>query len=84
MTYQQYYNSLTKQISDSQKHINEQNKLLKGEKGYLDKEDMYTYMHLRTELNGLLIKSDKVFKLITTGEINPNDEIDPAVLPDTF
>ncbi|HVS90507.1 MAG TPA: hypothetical protein VHB54_20200 [Mucilaginibacter sp.] len=82
MTYQQYYNKLIKDISDSQKHITEQNKILKGEKGYLDKEDMYSYMHLRTELNGLLIRSDKVFKLITAGAVNPNDEIDPVVLPD--
>jgi hypothetical protein len=82
MTYQQYYNKLIKDISDSQKHMAKQNKLLKGEKGYLDTEDMYAYMHLQTELNSLLAKSERVSKLITGGTVNPNAEIDPAVLPD--
>lgn len=82
MTYQEYYNQLVKEITDGQKHITDQNKLLKGEKGYFDKEDMYAYMHLRTELNALLAKSEKVAKLITDGIVNAGDEIDPAVLPD--
>jgi len=82
MTYQQYYNKLIKEITDGQKHITDQNKQLKGDKGYFNKEDMYAYMHLRTELNALLAKSEKVAKLITAGDVNANDEIDASVLPD--
>lgn len=82
MTYQQYYNKLIREISVSEKHIAEQNKLLKGEKGYLDTEDMYTYMSLRNDLNSLLSRCDEVSKLITGGGINPHEEIDPVILPD--
>ena len=82
MTYQQYYNKLVNDISASEKHISEQNKLLKGEKGYLDKEDMYTYMSLRNDLNSLLSRCEEVSKLITGGGVNPQEEIDPLILPD--
>ncbi|MBS1530053.1 MAG: hypothetical protein JSU01_07085 [Bacteroidetes bacterium] len=82
MTYQQYYNKLIKEITEGQKHITNQNKLLKGDKGYFDKEDMYAYMRLQTELTGLLAKSEKVAKLITDGTVNATDHIDPSVLPD--
>jgi len=82
MTYQQYYNKLIKEITDGQKHITNQNKQLKGEKGYFDKEDMYAYMHLRTELNALLTKSEKVAKLITDGAVSANDEVDASLLPE--
>jgi len=82
MTYQQYYNKLIRQISASEKHIAEQNKLLKGEKGYLDTEDMYAYMSLRNDLNSLLSRCEAISKLITGGRVNPQDEIDPLILPD--
>jgi hypothetical protein len=81
MTYQQYYNKLIQEIADGHKHITNQNKLLKGDKGYLNKDDMYAYMHLQTELNTLQGKSEKVAKMITDGTVNANDEIDPVVLP---
>jgi hypothetical protein len=82
MTYQQYYNKLIKDITEGQKHITKQNKQLKGEKGYFNKEDMYTYMQLQTELNALQTKSEKVAKLITEGSVNANDEIDSSILPE--
>ena len=82
MTYQQYYNKLVNDISASEKHISEQNKLLKGEKGYLDKEDMYAYMSLRNDLNSLLSRCDEVSQLIIGGRVNPQQEIDPVILPD--
>jgi hypothetical protein len=82
MTYQQYYNQLISEISASEKHISEQNKSLKGEKGYLSKEDMYAYMSLRNDLNSLLSRCEEVSILITGGGVNPKDEIDPRILPD--
>jgi hypothetical protein len=82
MTYQEYYNKLIKEITDGQKHITNQNKLLKGDKGYFNKEDMYAYMHLQTEQKDLLAKTEKLAKLITAGAVRANDEIDPAILSD--
>jgi hypothetical protein len=82
MTYQQYYNKLVSDISASKRHLAEQNKLLKGEKGYLDTEDMYAYMSLRNDLNSLLSRCDEISNLITGGRVNPQDEIDPIILPD--
>jgi hypothetical protein len=80
MTYQQYYNKLIKDLDHSEKNILKQHKLLKGEKGYLDKKDLYVYMGLCNDLYSLLSKCEEVLKLITEGEVNSNDEIDPLKL----
>ena len=76
MTYQEYYNKLIKDLAVKEKNILKQHKLLKGEKGYLDKQDLFAYMALRHDLDSLLSKCDEVFKLITVGNINPQDEMD--------
>lgn len=81
MTYQQYYNKLIRQIDHSEKDVQKQHKILKGEKGYLDQRDLYVYMGLCNDLSSLLSKCDEVLKLITGGKVNPHDEIDPLVLP---
>ena len=80
MTYQQYYNKLIKDLDHNEKNILKQHKLLKGEKGYLDQKDLYVYMGLCNDLYSLLSKCEEVLKLITEGEVNPNDEIDPLKL----
>jgi hypothetical protein len=81
MTYQQYYNKLIRELDHSEKNIQKQHKLLKGEKGYLDKRDMFIYMGLFHDLNTLLGRCEEVLKLMTGGDVNPGDEIDPAKLP---
>jgi hypothetical protein len=82
MTYQQYYNKLIKDLATKEDYILKQNKLLKGEKGYLDKKDMYVYMGLRNDLNSFSSKCDALLKLIRSGEINPDDEVEPLKFPD--
>jgi hypothetical protein len=81
MTYQQYYNKLIKDLDYKEKNIQKQHKLLKGEKGYLDKKDMFVYMGLFHDLNTLLGRCEQVLKLMTGGDVSPGDEIDPAKLP---
>jgi len=81
MTYQQYYNKLIKDIADSKKHIAEQNKTLKGEKGYMDQTDMYTYMKLQTDLNSLLFLCEEIARMITSGNVALQDEVDLLKYP---
>ena len=81
MTYQQYYNKLIKELDQSEKNIVEQQKSLKGDKGYLNDKDLYVYMGLSNDMYSLLSKCEEVLKLIIGGEINPHDEIDPDKLP---
>jgi hypothetical protein len=50
----------------------------------MDKEDMYAYMGLRNDLNSLSAKCEAVSKLITGGRVNPQDEIDPLILPNAI
>jgi len=76
MTYQQYYNKLTNDIAEAKKHLTQQNKLLKGEKGYLDTQDMYTYMSLQHNLDSLQARCAEISKLITGGDVNPKSEVD--------
>ena len=75
MTCQQYYNKLIKDLEHSERNIIKQHKLLKGEKGYLDQNDLYTYMGLCNDLYSLVSKCDEVLKLITSGTVKPDDEI---------
>src|ERR1700754_982442 len=84
MTYQQYYNKLIKDIDHCEKNILKQHKLLKGEKGYLDQKDLYIYMGLCNDKASLLSKCEEVLKLITSGEVSYDDQVDPAKLPRTF
>ncbi|HEY4195704.1 MAG TPA: hypothetical protein VGM63_09215 [Mucilaginibacter sp.] len=81
MTCQQYYNKLIKDLEHSERNIIKQHKLLKGEKGYLDQNDLYVYMGLCNDLYSLVSKCDEVLKLITSGAVNPQDEIDLIDLP---
>jgi hypothetical protein len=81
MTYQQYYNKLIKELDHSEKNIVEQQKSLKGDKGYLSEKDLYVYMGLSNDMYSLLSRCEEVLKLIVGGEVNPNDEIDPDKLP---
>ncbi|MFI5160299.1 MAG: hypothetical protein ACHQHN_03435 [Sphingobacteriales bacterium] len=81
MTYQQYYNKLVKHIADSEIDISEQQKILKGEKGYLDQQNMFAYMSLWNDLYSLKSECGALLKLITTGTVNGGDEIDAARLP---
>ena len=81
MTCQQYYNKLIKDLEHSERNIIKQHKLLKGEKGYLDQNDLYIYMGLCNDLYSLVSKCEEVLKLITSGEVNPEDEIDAIDLP---
>jgi hypothetical protein len=80
MTYQQYYNKLIKDLANSEKKLINQ-KQLKGEKGYLDQQDLYAYMDLSNDVYSLLSKCEHVLKLIVDGQVNGNDKVDPAVLP---
>lgn len=81
MTYQQYYNKLIKDLANSEKKLIDQ-KQLKGEKGYLDQQDLHTYMDLSNDVYSLLSKCEHVLKLIVDGKVNAHDKIDPTVLPD--
>ncbi len=76
MTYQEYYNKLIKDIAEAKKHINHQNKQLKGEKGYLDTQDMYKYMSLQNDFSSLVARSEEISKLLTSGDIDAKDEVD--------
>ena len=80
MTYQQYYNKLIKDLADSEKKLIDQ-KQLKGEKGYLDQQDLHLYMDLSNDVYALLNKCEQVLKLIVDGKVNAQDTIDPAVIP---
>jgi hypothetical protein len=80
MTYQQYYNKLIKDLANSEKKLINQ-KQLKGKKGYLDQQDLYTYMDLSNDVYSLLSKCEHVLKLIVDGKVNAHDKVDPAVLP---
>lgn len=81
MTYQQYYNKLIKEIAEAKKHINHQNKQLKGEKGYLDTQDMYQYMSLQNDFDSLAARAEEISKLLTSGDIDARHEVDPARFP---
>lgn len=76
MTYKQYYHKIAQEIADKEKHISAQNKVLKGDKGYMDKEDLYAYMSLRNELNSLLAKREEIYKLMSEGAVEAHDEVD--------
>lgn len=76
MTYKQYYHKITQEIADKEKHISAQNRVLKGDKGYMDKEDLYAYMSLRNELNTLLATREEVLKLMSDGKVEAHDEVD--------
>lgn len=84
MTYQQYYNQLTRDLDNGEKNILKQHKLLKGEKGYLDQKDVYVYMGLINDMSSLLNKCEEVLELITSGEVSYDDQVDPAKLPKAF
>ena len=81
MTYQQYYNKLIKELEHSEKNIVKQKKLLKGEKGYLDQQDLYIYMGLINDNHSLFNKCSIVLELIVENKVNPHEEIDPDKLP---
>jgi hypothetical protein len=81
MTYQQYYNRLIKELEHSEKNIVKQKKQLKGEKGYLDQQDLYAYMGLSNDMYSLSSKCEQVLRLIVENEVNPYDEIDYRKLP---
>ncbi|MGN6638010.1 MAG: hypothetical protein ACTHJ8_03805 [Mucilaginibacter sp.] len=76
MTYKQYYHKISQEIADKEKHISAQNKALKGDKGYMDKEDIYAYMTLRNELNSLMAKREELLKLMSDGKVEAHDEVD--------
>jgi len=80
MTYQQYYNKLIKDLANSEKKLINQ-KQLKGEKGYLDQQALYTYMDLSNDVYSLLNKCEQVLKLIVEGKVKAHDKVDPTVLP---
>src|SRR4051812_45854033 len=80
MTYQQYYNKLIKDLATSEEKLINQ-KQLKGEKGHRDQQDLYTYMDLSNDIYSLLNKCEQVLKLIVDGKVNPQDKVDPAMLP---
>jgi len=84
MTYQQYYNKLIKDIAEAKKHLTQQNKQLKGEKGYLDTRDMYTYMSLQQSLDSLQARCEEVSKLITGGRVDPRREVDLSKFADAI
>jgi hypothetical protein len=81
MTYQQYYNKLIKEIAEAKKHINHQNKQLKGEKGYLDTQDMYKYMSLQNDFSSLVARSEQISKMLTNGDVDAKDEVDMSRFP---
>jgi hypothetical protein len=81
MTYQQYYNKLIKDIAEAKKHLSQQNKQLKGEKGYLDARDMYAYMSLQNDFNSLAARAEEISKLLTSGDIGAKDQVDLARYP---
>lgn len=81
MTYQQYYNKLIKDIAEAKKHINNQNKQLKGEKGYLDTQDMYQYMSLQNDFNSLMARAEEISKLLTSGDIDAKHQVDMSKFP---
>jgi hypothetical protein len=81
MTYQQYYNKLIKHLADSEKDMLNQQKILKGDKGYLDQQSMFTYMSVWNDLYSLKSDCSALLKLIVDGTVNGGDEIDPARLP---
>lgn len=80
MTYQQYYNKLIKELAASEKKLIDQ-KQLKGEKGYLDQQDLHAYMDISNDVYSLLSKCEYVLKLIVDGKVSAHDKVDPAVLP---
>ncbi len=81
MTYQQYYNKLIKALEESEKTIIDQKKLLKGEKGYLDQQDLYIYMGLINDNHSIFNKCSAVLELIVENKVNPHEELDPDKLP---
>ena len=80
MTYQQYYNKLVKDLTNSEKKLINQ-KQLKGKKGYLDQQDLHIYMDLSNDVYSLVNKCEHVLKLIVDGQVNAHDKVDPAVIP---
>jgi len=81
MTYKEYYTKLVKDIAESETNISKQNETLKGEKGYMDHKEMHAHMSLRNDFNSLLSRFGEISKLITSGEVNPHDEVDASRFP---
>ena len=79
MTYQQYYNKLVKDLTNSERKLINQ-KQLKGKKGY-GQQDLHTYIDLCNDVYSLVKKCEHVLKLIVDGQVNAHDKVDPAVIP---
>jgi hypothetical protein len=80
MTYREYYNLLIDDLNIGEQNTANQYLLLKGEKGYLNLNEIRIYKRLTFNLYILMAKKDEVLKLFKNGEINFNDEIDPFKL----
>ncbi|MDB5007861.1 MAG: hypothetical protein JWQ84_205 [Mucilaginibacter sp.] len=80
MTYHQYYNWLIADLDAKEKTTANQYLLLKGEKGYLNLNEITEYKKLTFDLYILMAKSEELLKLFKNGDINFNDEIDQSRL----
>jgi hypothetical protein len=80
MTYSEYYAKLLKDLNDSEKFIEQKYKELKGDKGFLEKEEREAYMDLQNDLTSLMSKCDRLSHLISNKEVKPKDNVNPDVL----
>ncbi|MDF2433990.1 MAG: hypothetical protein JWP44_3621 [Mucilaginibacter sp.] len=80
MTYHQYYHLLISDLDAKEKTTANQYLLLKGEKGYLNLNEITEYKKLTFDLFILMAKSEELLKLFKGGDINFNDEIDQSQL----
>ena len=80
MTYGQYYDLMIEDLDSQEKGTFNQYLLLKGEKGYLNVNEITVYKKLTFDIFILRAKSEEVVKLFRKGEISFNEEVDPKKL----
>jgi hypothetical protein len=80
VTYHQYYDLLIADLEIKEQSTANQYILLRGEKGYLNPNEIRIYKRLTFDLYILTAKAEEVLKLFKNGEINFDDQVDPFKL----
>ncbi|MDB5111834.1 MAG: hypothetical protein JWR67_2948 [Mucilaginibacter sp.] len=80
MTYRQYYIKLIRDITETEKFIEQKYKELNGDNVYLKEVKLDAYLDLQNELSLLMSKCDKVAQLITSRQVKSTDEVSADTL----